>query len=299
MNTYADKNQDDKSQSERNEFSSLQFVDNRPEAIRQRKQQEMANNSPLVIQQKASQDMMNGIYSRKPPLQRKENSQQVIQRVYDDTIFFGKFNLVGENHNKSEIQRENEDKLAKERGLTYFTENEYHVANDEKGDRADPTNLRLLFAFSRIRESVKSIVSQRSQNPAAEIESIKYIVDNMTNDIKDFNNQKLIDLFKQFKKDLKEKKVEEVLRGVIDMTQEVAPGQTLGGSRDLSQGRSESMHDVADSDNKLPIMWMVGQNHTDDIDKEYPNRKYKLLKQNTIDKGIEELGSGAWLDEVD
>ena len=54
MNTHADKTQDNKSQSVANEVtqkqtsgeSTFQFMDNRPEAIVQRKQQEMANNSP-------------------------------------------------------------------------------------------------------------------------------------------------------------------------------------------------------------------------------------------------------------
>ena len=53
MNTHADKTQENKSQSVSNVESQMQsggestfkFVDNRPEAIAQRKLQEMANNS--------------------------------------------------------------------------------------------------------------------------------------------------------------------------------------------------------------------------------------------------------------
>lgn len=67
MNTYADKTQENKSQSLANKAShkqngsksTFQFVDNRPEAIAQRKLQEMANNSPKVSQLKAFQDMAN------------------------------------------------------------------------------------------------------------------------------------------------------------------------------------------------------------------------------------------------
>lgn len=58
MNTYADKTQKNKSQSMADAVShkksgsepSFQFVDNRPEAIAQRKLKEMANNSPQVKQ---------------------------------------------------------------------------------------------------------------------------------------------------------------------------------------------------------------------------------------------------------
>lgn len=67
MNTHIDKNQENKSQSVANEHSqkqgssesTFQFVDNRPEAVEQRKLQEMANNSPQVMQLKAFQDMAN------------------------------------------------------------------------------------------------------------------------------------------------------------------------------------------------------------------------------------------------
>jgi hypothetical protein len=67
MNTHADKTQDNKSQSVANQVSqkpidstsTFQFVDNRPEAIAQRKLQKMANSSPKVKQLRAFQDMVN------------------------------------------------------------------------------------------------------------------------------------------------------------------------------------------------------------------------------------------------
>lgn len=63
MNTYADKKQENKSQTVANEVSqktsnsesTFQFVDNRPEAVAQIKLQEMANNSPQVQQLKTIQ----------------------------------------------------------------------------------------------------------------------------------------------------------------------------------------------------------------------------------------------------
>lgn len=67
MNTHAEKTQENKSQAVANGFSqkqsssesTFQFVDNRPEAIAQRKLQEMANNNPQLKQLKAIQEMAN------------------------------------------------------------------------------------------------------------------------------------------------------------------------------------------------------------------------------------------------
>jgi len=67
MNTQADKTQENKSQSVANTSyqkqssgkSTFQFVDNRPEAILQRKLQETTNNSPQVKQMRVIQRMMN------------------------------------------------------------------------------------------------------------------------------------------------------------------------------------------------------------------------------------------------
>jgi hypothetical protein len=61
MNTHADKTQENKSQAvsavdsqmQSSGVATFQFADNRPEAIAQRKLQEMANNSPQVSQLKA------------------------------------------------------------------------------------------------------------------------------------------------------------------------------------------------------------------------------------------------------
>ncbi len=67
MNTYADRIQENKSQSVANAVSQkqsggesvFQFVDNRPETVAQRKLQEMANNSSQVSQLKAEKNVMN------------------------------------------------------------------------------------------------------------------------------------------------------------------------------------------------------------------------------------------------
>jgi len=91
MNTHADKKQENKNQSVANETSqkqrgsesTLQFVDNRPEAIAQRKLHELANNSPQVSQLKAFQDMADNYSSKqKHPIQRKFSP--VIQRITEE-----------------------------------------------------------------------------------------------------------------------------------------------------------------------------------------------------------------------
>ena len=81
MNTHADKTQENKSQSVANAAnqqqsdgeSTFQFVDNRPEAVAQRKLQEMANNSPKAKQTAQLQAMANNYSARQQqPVQKKE-----------------------------------------------------------------------------------------------------------------------------------------------------------------------------------------------------------------------------------
>jgi len=78
MNTHADKTQENKrqtfanttSQKQSGGESTLQFLDNRPETVAQRKLQEMANNSPQVKQFKILQNMFNNI-KKTDPIQRQ------------------------------------------------------------------------------------------------------------------------------------------------------------------------------------------------------------------------------------
>lgn len=98
MNTYADKTQENKSNSVNNlskqqskSESAFQFVDNRPEAIAQRKLQEIANNSPQVKQLKVIQDMANNYASQ--TTQRKEN--------LEEETLQGKFETIQKKENKT------------------------------------------------------------------------------------------------------------------------------------------------------------------------------------------------------
>ncbi len=89
MNTYADKKQENKSQSVANtvaqkrsgDESLFQFVDNRPEAFAQRKLQEMSTNSPREIAQRKKIDSLFGPTSEGTAAQRRE---------FDDLLSRGK-----------------------------------------------------------------------------------------------------------------------------------------------------------------------------------------------------------------
>lgn len=89
MHTHADKTNENKKQSVSNGDSQMQsggqatfeFEDNRPEAVAQRKLQEIANNSPQVSQLKAFQNMANNIQSKQSI---QLFSTPIIQRVEAD-----------------------------------------------------------------------------------------------------------------------------------------------------------------------------------------------------------------------
>ena len=91
MNTHADKTQENKSRSVANAVSqkqisgdpTFQFVDNRPEAIAQRKLQEMANNSPRALKLKAFQEMADNSPQAKQAaqLQAMANSSSILTNM--------------------------------------------------------------------------------------------------------------------------------------------------------------------------------------------------------------------------
>jgi len=82
MHTHADKTQENKNQlaaiivpqKMSSGKSSFQFVDNRPEAIAQRKLQEMANKSPQIKQAAQLQTMANNRSTQEQSIQKKENN---------------------------------------------------------------------------------------------------------------------------------------------------------------------------------------------------------------------------------
>ena len=131
MTTHADKTQEDKSQyfsngksnTQTSDEQTFQFVDNRMEAVAQRKFQEMANNSAHVSQLKALNEMANNSsYVMKAnqlnlvvdnhsaqqdhPIQKKENNTGL-----PDNLKIGIENLSGMSLDDVKVHR-NSDKPA-------------------------------------------------------------------------------------------------------------------------------------------------------------------------------------------
>jgi hypothetical protein len=146
MNTHADKTQENKSQSVSNGESQMQssgesifqFVDNRPEAVMQRKLKEMANNSPRAMQLKAFQDMANNSPQAKQtaqlqsiednhsaqqqnPIQKKENNTGL-----PDNLKTGMENLSGMSLDDVKVHR-NSDKPAQLQAHAYAQGTDIHL----------------------------------------------------------------------------------------------------------------------------------------------------------------------------
>ena len=152
MNTHADETQENKSQTVTAEASQIQsggestfqFVDNRPEAIAQRKLQEMANNSPQVSQLRAFQDMANNSPQAKQTAQLKAmadnysaQQQQPIQKKENNTglpdnLKTGMENLSGMSLDDVKVHR-NSDKPAQLQAHAYAQGTDIHLgAGQEK-----------------------------------------------------------------------------------------------------------------------------------------------------------------------
>ena len=147
MNTHADKKQENKSQSVAKEVSqkqsgsesTFQFVDNRPEAVAQRKLQEMANNNPQVSQLRAFQDMANNSPQAKQAAQlqamannHSAQQQQSIQKKENNTglpdnLKTGMENLSGMSLDDVKVHR-NSDKPAQLQAHAYAQGTDIHLA---------------------------------------------------------------------------------------------------------------------------------------------------------------------------
>ena len=146
MNTHADKTQENKSQAvsavdsqmQSGGEATFQFVDNRPEAIAQRKLQEMANNSAQVSQLKAFQDMANNSPQGKQTTQLQEmadnhsaQQQQPIQKKENNTglpdnLKTGMENLSGMSLDDVKVHR-NSDKPAQLQAHAYAQGTDIHI----------------------------------------------------------------------------------------------------------------------------------------------------------------------------
>ena len=130
MNTHADKTQETKSQSVANEISqkqsgeesTFQFVDNRPEAVMQRKLQEMANNSPQAKQTAQLQSIAdNHSAQQQNPIQKKENNTGL-----PDNLKTGMENLSGMSLDDVKVHR-NSDKPAQLQAHAYAQGTDIHL----------------------------------------------------------------------------------------------------------------------------------------------------------------------------
>jgi len=135
MNTHADKTQENKSQSVANAVSqkqssaesTFQFVDNRPEAIAQRKLQEMANNSPQAKQADQLQAMVdNYTAQQKDNIQKKENKTGL-----PDKLKSGIENLSGHSMDDVKVHY-NSTKPAQLQAHAYAQGTDIHLASGQE-----------------------------------------------------------------------------------------------------------------------------------------------------------------------
>ena len=135
MNTHADKTQENKSQSISNGESQIQisgespfqFVDNRPEAIAQRKLQDLANNSPQARQAAQLQAMADNYSAQqKSIIQMKENNTGL-----PDNLKSGIGNLSGYSMDDVKVYY-NSDKPAQLQALAYAQGTDIHLGSGQE-----------------------------------------------------------------------------------------------------------------------------------------------------------------------
>ncbi|MBK6265094.1 DUF4157 domain-containing protein [Marivirga sp. S37H4] len=135
MNTHADKIQENKSQPvsasvsqmQGSSESTFQFVDNRPEAIAQRKLQEVADNSPQTMQLRALQAMADHYSAQQQhPIQKKENNTGL-----PDNLKSGVESLSGYSMDDVKVHY-NSDKPAQLNAHAYAKGTDIHLASGQE-----------------------------------------------------------------------------------------------------------------------------------------------------------------------
>jgi len=135
MITHADKTQENKSQSvasavtqrQSSSASIFQFVDNRPEAIAQRKLQEMVNNHPKAKQATQLQAMANSYSSRQQKtIQKKENNTGL-----PDNLKSGIENLSGYSMDDVKVHYHS-DKPAQLQAHAYAQGSDIHLGSGQE-----------------------------------------------------------------------------------------------------------------------------------------------------------------------
>lgn len=251
----------------------------RPQATVQRQCQDMADRSPQARQLNA--------------LQRMASQGTVRQMVFDTHVKAGRLNVIGEGHDKSESRRKQESSFAKEQGLTYLVENEFGIVKDEQVTMGDPTNLRILFAVAYIKEKFEALM-KGVEAPQPLLAGIRWAFVNVQGDVtlhvQDHHDDTLAMLFETLTGAVDKRDQAAAKTAIIDITQVLSPGHTLGSSTGLSRARSESMHAAATEGSESPAMWMIGQSHAKDIDDAFPKRNYVLLDDKSMDAEIRRRG---------
>ncbi|MBK6265254.1 hypothetical protein JKA74_09400 [Marivirga sp. S37H4] len=327
MYTHADKAQDNKSQSvsassfqiQSGSESTFQFVDNRPEAIAQRKLQEMVNNSPKAIQFKAFQDMAN-------------NNPEVVQlkKLAND-----KLNVVGENHDESKERRDLEISFSKSKtGGEYWEEHDF---KPEQGKFGDNPFLLLLGTSSNTLgnfEPAFIIFNNEIKNKGEQQAVSKFIEDGVILLEKSLVLMKdhslkfypilsgeekisighaylktktiMIPFAKELKNRLKhfadnsDTTEEEKQRGLQDISrisrfiiQQLKTISENLSFDEVAEKRSDHMNQIANTYKHLKGVWKVGQKHVDDINKKDDiTPDYSLISQNEFNAEYKE-----WLEE--
>lgn len=130
MNTYANSTQENKSQSiatavsqkKSKSQSTFKIVDNRPEAIEQRKLQDMANNSPQAKQAAQLQSISQQNSLQEPPIQKKANDTGL-----PDNLKSGVENLSGYSMDDVRVHY-NSDNPAQLQAHAYAQGTDIHIA---------------------------------------------------------------------------------------------------------------------------------------------------------------------------
>ncbi|CAM1340453.1 eCIS core domain-containing protein [Tenacibaculum amylolyticum] len=134
MKTHIDKKEDKKTQSttsiksqkESNNLSTAQFVNNRPEAVIQRKLEKIAGNSPQVKQVAQLQSMVdNHTTQQQLPIQKKNNTG------LPDNLKTGIENLSGYSMDDIKVHY-NSDKPAKLKAHAYAQGTDIHIASGQE-----------------------------------------------------------------------------------------------------------------------------------------------------------------------
>jgi hypothetical protein len=135
MSTHADKTQENKSQSvsaaspqvQSGGESTFQFVDNRPEAVTQRKLQEITNNSPQTNKAAQLQAMADNASSQQQqPIQKKENNTGL-----PDKLKSGMENLSGMSLDHVKVHY-NSAKPAAVQAHAYAQGSDIHLASGQE-----------------------------------------------------------------------------------------------------------------------------------------------------------------------